>query len=210
MKLSVLLSAVLAAIILCNGPARADVVTFDDLSDGGGGTPISSPYHGLNWTNFGVLNTVLYPNPSGYKNGTVSAPNVAYNENGLPASISGTSPFTFNSAYFTAAWNDGLNVTVVGKLGGVAVLGDSTIFTVDTSGPTLETFDWTNVDEVDFSSIGGSQHPGFITPGFQFVMDNMTINEPVASAPEPSSVGMALLLGLGVLGAARRWRLPQR
>ena len=105
MKLTIVLSTVLTGMLLCAGRARAEVVTFDDLSDNGLGTPITGTYPGLTWTNFGVLNTTLFfLNPSGYQNGTVSAPNVAFNEGGLSAMTMG-SAFTFNSAYFTGAWN---------------------------------------------------------------------------------------------------------
>ena len=46
--------------------------------------------------------------------------------------------------------------------------------------------------------------------------NNFSVNQlsllttPMTSTPEPSSVGMSLLLGLGVIGAARRWKTTQR
>lgn len=115
------------------------------------------------------------------------------------------SPFTFNSAYFTAAWNDGLTIDVTGKLGGVTE--DATSFVVNTSGPTLETFNWTDIDELDFSSFGGVNH-GYTGNGTQFAMDNMTINGPVTATPEPRLllfliVGLACIVGVQRLNTAK-------
>jgi hypothetical protein len=205
MKRTISLSAVLAVLMLGGRPAWATtVITFDDLSDGGGGTPISSPYQGLDWTNFGVLNTpdfTVNDGPNGYANGTVSGPNVAYNESGTAAMTTGT-PFTFNSAYFTAAWNDGLTIDITGKLGGVTE--DTTSFVVNTSGPTLETFNWTDIDELDFSSFGGVNH-GYNGLGTQFAMDNMTINGPTTATPEPHLL-LFLIAGLSGIVAVQRWK----
>ncbi len=38
--------------------ARATVITFDDLTDNGSGTPIADGYSGLDWSGIYVLNTV--------------------------------------------------------------------------------------------------------------------------------------------------------
>jgi hypothetical protein len=203
MKLTNLLNVFLCVFLLCGITASAEVINFDDLTDNGSGTPITGVYHGLTWSNFYVLNTTLYPiNPSGYQNGTVSAPNVAYNGFGDAAMTMG-SVFDFNSAYFTAAWNDGLDITIVGKLGGVTE--DTTTFTVDTSGPTLETFNWTNIDELDFSSAGGVNH-GYSGAGTQFALDDMTING--TTVPEPHLL-LFLIVGLACMVGVQRWRLAK-
>lgn len=206
MKLTNVLHVFLGVFLLCGITASAEVLTFDDLSDSGSGTPIASPYHGLNWTNFYVLNTPDFTTnfgPSGYANGTVSGPNVAFNGGGLSAMT--MDPFNFNSAYFTGAWNDGLDITIVGKLGGVTE--DITSFTVNTSGPTLETFNWTNIDELDFSSAGGTPHAGYNGAGTQFAMDNMTINENVAT-PEPRLL-LFLIVGLACMVGVQRLRMAK-
>jgi len=49
-----------------------------------------------------------------------------------------------------------------------------------------------------------------IRPGDFAVNQLSLLTTSTTSTPEPSSVGMALLLGLGVIGAARRWRTTQR
>jgi hypothetical protein len=189
--------------MLCGRSAPAEVITFDDVSAPGFAILVPSPYHTLNWPNFNLVNTVLLAGPSGYQNGTVSSPNVAFNQGGSPAAITGASPFTFNSGDFTGGWNDGLTIKVVGKLGGVAVLGDSTTFAVNTSGPTLETFDWANVDELDFSSSGGTHNANFPFFGTYFVMDNVTINEGATATPEPD---LFVMVGLSGIFGVQRWK----
>jgi hypothetical protein len=201
MKVTLLSMAILVGSICFAGRARADVITFDDLS--ASEAPITGVYHGLTWTNFWVLNTTSL-GPSGYVNGTVSKPNVAFNAAGAPALTAG-SAFTFNSAYFTGAWNDGLSITVVGKALGVTL--DSITFVVGTSSPTLETFGWSGIDELDFSSGGGTPH-GYAGSGTQFAMDNMTINGSSA-VPEPRLL-LPLIAGFFGLISFHRFRLKRR
>lgn len=98
-----------------------------------------------------------------------------------------------------------MQVTVTGELNGVVV--DSTTLTVNTSGPTLETLNWTDVNKVVFQSSGGVP-VGF--EGYQFVLDNVKISPvPKASTdfaslrgvPEPSTWAL-MLLGFAGLGFA--------
>ena len=129
--------ALVFCLALPAAPAQAITLTFDDLSSG---TAVSNGYGGLStWYNFYALNTPTYQ-ASGYVNGTVSSPNVLYDGGGGGAYVYNSTPFTFNSAYFTAAWNNGLNVAVYGYDNGTLV--DSMNFTVNTYGPTRETFNW--------------------------------------------------------------------
>ena len=168
--------------------AQAVTVTFDDLPESVSPTEFTVPngYGGLNWSNFYYVDVNSISN-SGYANGMVSPTNVAYNGFGDPAFAS-DSRFTLNSAYFTGAWNDGLDIHVVGSLGGVTVY--TTDFLVNSTSPTLYTFNWAGLDNVAFSSSGGTDH-GYGGSGTQFAMDNLRINEPV---PEPSTL---LLLTAG-------------
>lgn len=123
---------------------------------------------------------------------------MAFNEFGTMAAVSdGT--FTFNGAYLTGAWNDGLNITVDGLLGGVQLYSETVV--ANTSGPIFFNFNYTGIDEVTFNSFGGTPH-GFPSggQGTQFAMDNFTLNQ----TPEPSTLILAALGGLALLAYRRR------
>jgi hypothetical protein len=185
--------------------AQATTLTFDDLPTPSAGTlAVPAGYGGLNWQNFGYLDPVdrYGTRDTGYLHGMISSPNVAYNRNDdvAPATISG-SQFTFDSAYFTGAWNDGLIIQVTGYSGGVLV--DNAAVTVDSTSPTLEVFNWSGIDELVFSTSGGVNH-GYGSGGEEFAVDNMTIDK----VPEPSALA---LLGIGALSLlAYDWRPRNR
>jgi len=192
-------------------PASARLITFDDLPDNSVYQGIPNPSAGFDWSpHFWYLDAADYPYPSGYQNGVVSAPNVAFNENGLPVSFSRrpSMPFELDSFYLAAAWRDGLEVTVTGELCSSAqtcVVVDSTTLTVSTSGPTLETFNWDDVNKVVFQSFGGVP-VGF--EGYQFVLDNLSVSSVPESSngafdavPE-SSTWTLMLVGFAGLGCA--------
>lgn len=190
----------LLAVVLPVVRVPAQTITFEDATCHDCGIPPG--YHGLNWANFYFANTAVLP-PSGYVNGVVSGTWVAFNANGTPADLlQGSSPFTLNSGYFTAAWNDGLTLNVTGYVGGIAT--DFASFILNTSGPQLLTFDWTNLDDVFFVTSGGT-NAGYIGTGTQFALDNLTVDQPV-TVPEPASM---TLFGTGLVslyGLARRRR----
>ena len=117
-QLILLAGAVVALGLATPGQAQT-LINFDDLNPGFG-SQIANGYAGLNWNNFYALNSSV-AGPSGYENGTISSPNVAYNAFGSAASISSATPFTLNSGYFTAAWNNGLNLEVIAQSGSSVV-----------------------------------------------------------------------------------------
>lgn len=85
-------------------PASAGLITFDDLPDNSVFQRIPNPYAGFDWSaHFLYRDGADYPYPSGYQNGVVSAPNVAFNGGGSngrphPRSIShGGRPIPLNS-----------------------------------------------------------------------------------------------------------------
>ena len=173
--------------------ATTTTLTFDNMATTFSSIP--GGYGGLNWNNWNTLDGGSI-SPSGYQNGVVSPPTVAYNAYGAPATFSAVSgTFTLDSFYVTAAWNNGLSVTVDGYSG--ATLEYSEMFTIDTSGPSFESFDWAGLTSVTLSTSGGTS-AGFQGAGTQLALDNLTISTGV---PEPSTWAM-MGLGFAVLGFA--------
>ncbi len=183
-----------AAVLLLSSISFAGTQTINFDSLPGDESPIPNGYAGFNWNNFYDVNPQII-GPSGYENGLVSSPNVAYNGYGTPANFTSTTAFTLVSGYFTGAWNDGLNIEVQG-FDQHGNLIDDTNFLVNTSGPTLETFNWSGLYDVNFISSGGVNH-GYGGSGTQFVLDNLTTSTSAPGVPEP---GTLVLLGTGVLG----------
>ena len=144
-----------------SGSGQGTIITFDDRP-ADISVPIENGYAGLNWNDFYVINSGDLPG-TGYETGVVTQPNAAYNGWANPASFNSANLFTLTSGDFTAAWYDE-RVTVNGVLNGV--VEDTATFNINTQSPTLETFNWSGINEVDFTSNGGSQ----------FVLDNLTLN----------------------------------
>lgn len=188
--------------------AQTELLTFENLPAAAinGASVIPNNYGGLQWQNFNYLDVLNYDvSPAGYNNANVSGTNVAFNANSNPAKITGTT-FDLDSAYLTGAWRDGLQVEVQGYVGGVLTYDNT--YTVNTSGPDLINFNYLGVDEVIFTSSGGTLNPAYHDPdrgaaAEQFAMDNLSITFPV---PEPSTIA---LLGLATLLLAFRY-LPHR
>ena len=191
------------ALLLAAAPAlvRADVINFSGLStdnfQNNPEAPIPNGYAGFNWSNFSSLNTLNDPNatPSGYSfaNTDSASPSVGFNLFGNPASISRATDFSFYGAFFTAAWRDGLQIDVTGYRDGQLVY--QKMFTVNSTGPTFEAFDFLNIDTLDFSSSGGTDHhwvpgaPQSHPPGTQFAIDDL-IFIPSASGVSPDGGGL--------------------
>jgi hypothetical protein len=195
----VFLPAFCLAALCAHSPA--ETLTFDDLT-----TPLTlvpSGYDGFNFTNF-YVDTPAGEKPSGYINGTVSPTSVIFNGYGLAASLASddNSAFTLNSFFLTAAIDDNLTVTVEGLLNNVVL--DTAVYNVSTFGPTLETLEWSGINEVSFASSGGTPDPIATTSGYQgiqFVLDNIKVN--ASPVPEPGAIGL-LATGLVSLAAVRR------
>ena len=186
--------------------AQATVITFDDLPEttypiywGS----IHDGYKSLNWYNFGYLD-VNQQNLgiTGYQNGVVSNPMVAFNQYGNPGAIYSDTAFTFNNAFLTAAWEEELNVSVRGYLNGAEKYFKNVV--LSTSAPTNVLFDFQNVDYLSFYSYGGITLTE--TDQNHFVMDNIVINEPLSplSVPEPSLVILGTLGFLGSFSLRKR------
>ncbi|MBD2576446.1 PEP-CTERM sorting domain-containing protein [Oscillatoria sp. FACHB-1406] len=177
------------------GALQAAVLTFDDVSNTSSADFINSNYGEFNWNNFGVVNRILHPG-SGYDRGTVSGNYTAFNAFADPASLSSLNLFDFNGAYLTAAWNNGLSVVVEGLKNGISLYSKTVV--VDTTSPTWFDFNFFGVDQLKFSSYGGTNPGNLGGAGTHFAMDNFTFNEK-KSVPEPAST--LGLLALGAMGA---------
>ena len=198
--------------LLCSsGAALADVLTFEDLTLAYYyGADIPSNYDGFQWANWYGADIPRYfqdfgVNGGAYPNAVISGNWVAYDGAGNAAEISSSAePFNLNSVYMTAAWNDGLQMEVQGFTG--ATLTYDNFYTVNTDGPTLLTFDYLGVTEVDFIPSGGTPNPVYASEGGggeNFAIDNLSIS-PV---PEPSTFS---LFGLAAVFALWRFRRSLR
>jgi PEP-CTERM motif len=196
-KIALVLSAGVLAIA---APASATVVNFDDLAGGFG--QVANGYNGLDWNNFFYLDGPAN-NPSGYAAGTVSTRNVAFNSFANPASITSTTDFFLGGAYLTAAWFDGLTIQVDAFNNGVAIWSQA--LSPSAAASTLFTFNNALVDEVRFTSFGGTQHAGYNGAGAHFALDNLFLNQAVnlGAVPEPASWAL-MIAGFGLVGSALR------
>ncbi len=172
------------------------LITFDDLI--GTGLPVPAGYYGLTWSNFYYLDGVAYGEPSGFVTGVVSTNNIAYNNNGTPASIVSSSPFNFLSTYMTAAWDDNLQVEVQGYAG--SVLSFDNIYALSATNPTFIALNYVGITSALFISSGGTPDFNYSGSGSgsEFAMDNVTIlptpTPPViAPTPVPTPMPMAVL-----------------
>lgn len=142
---------------------RTLTLTFDDLSEGDGFTPILGIYMGLDFSdNNYVINGDTYG--GGYGAGTVSHPNVIFNANGKPASIKSTTSFDAVSLYATSGFLDNNVVTFTGTYQG-NVIG-STQATLSTTYPTQVNLGFTGIDRLSYS-----------TSMLNIGIDNLVVNE---------------------------------
>jgi opacity protein-like surface antigen len=194
-----LLGALALSAALLAGSAQAATITFDDR---GQDRQVLTTYEGLEWTNMETMKGNLWGNHTGYAKGVVSPKNIAFNGEAVGvskvAAVDG-STFNFESAYFTAAWLNGLKLKITGLLNGVTV--ESTTLTLSRSGPQLFDAHWMGIDELTFESYIDE----CTTKGRQFVMDNLNISSGV---PEPSTwaVMMVGFAGIGMMIRSTRGR----
>lgn len=196
-------------ILFCTATLYPDVITFDDVPGADPQTDwnsVENGYGGLNWNMVLVIHESyanLWEPGSGYSNGLVSGEWVAFNLFAEPATVSSSESFTFNGAYLTAAYNNGLSIDVVGIREG-AELFNQTV-TVSTVSPTWFDFNFADINEVTFSSHGGTHFLGQGNGLTHFVMDNFTYNEVApgtTSVPEPGTLALlctSLVLSWGLL-----------
>ena len=200
-KLCLLLCGVF---LLFTVPENADaaLLTFDNITKEYDGTV--QEYGGLKWVNVNVLRKDFFKDKfninSGFENGVVSGTYVAVNDYARTASIlSDGNPFTFQGTYLTAAWNTGLQIAVSGKLNGEKKYQRT--ITVDADRGTWFNINFSGIDELVFSSFGGT-NAGLGWKGKHFVMDDFTYSRCVHT-PIPSTV-LLLISGLTGLAVLRK------
>jgi hypothetical protein len=181
---------------------RGDVLDFEDVLAENGYIP--DGYGGLDWANFGVMRGDCNPG-SGFDTGTVSGDYVAFNAWAKPASITSSGIFDFDGAYLTAAWRDGLNITVAGYENDSLLY--STTVVVDTTGPMWFDADdkYNGINRLEFDSFGGTDV--FLnSSGEHFAMDDFefTRSDPISN-PSPGALLLGSI-GAGLVGWLRKRR----
>lgn len=171
---------------LCSSLASAGVVGFDDLA-GDDSTYIANGYQGFDWGNLGVLDASAWPG-SGYANGGVSGPNVAFNHGGATVTISKAGGFDFLGAFFTSAWYD-QELSFEGSRNGQLLFATEASWVIDTLAPQWIALDWRGIDTLTIYNSSGTQ----------WAMDDFTF----AEVPEP---GTLALFGVAAAGWMARRR----
>lgn len=184
-----------ACLLLITSASFASVITFNNLP--GNGTAIPNGYAGLNWNNFYDMNLLTPVNGGAYNGGVPAMSSYAFNKAGAVATFGSTGTFTFTSAWLGTEWANHLGLEVLGLLDGKIV--DRTILVLNAGAPTLQSFNWSGIDEVKFSPLGTATSKGTL----QFEMSSLVIN---TSTPEPASL---LLLMSGLALGVTRLRNPR-
>ena len=192
------------------GVGNATVLTFDDITVNN--NKLIGEYGGLTWgNNFYYTDGSDQPAYSGYSAMNFGETNksVGYNGSGDSVTITSNTTFDFTGAYFTAAWQNGLKVSVSGQRydsqnGNYYDIIDTDFFLSvgeieDDENFSLNApfwFDATGFEDInrlEISTIAGEDaYVKDNSNGKIFVIDNVTINE--NAVPEPATI---LLLGVG-------------
>ncbi|MCK5269682.1 MAG: hypothetical protein KAJ46_02810 [Sedimentisphaerales bacterium] len=191
--------AIMALLLFAVGslPLQGGVLDFDNVLAKNGYIP--GGYGGFGWANFGVVCGDCIPG-SGFDTGTVSDDYVAFNAWAEAASITSSDKFNFNGAHLTAAWRNGLNITVAGYEDDTLLY--STTVVVDTTGPAWFDADdkYNGINRLEFDSFGGTDV--FLnSSGEHFAMDDFEFT-PISN-PAPGALLLGSI-GVGMVGWLRR------
>jgi hypothetical protein len=156
-------------LVCSNGAA---ILTFDTLN---ASTAVPNGYNNINWTN-----AYVYTNPtntSGYYTGIVSRPNAINNKNGNPMTMTSAngSLITLNFLTVAAAWQDDLQLTVIGYRSDAVIVNNT--YTLQVFTVSYLTFTgYTGLDNITFITSGGTENPVVSGGGMQFAMDNICLS----------------------------------
>ncbi|MGL5081612.1 MAG: PEP-CTERM sorting domain-containing protein [Microcoleaceae cyanobacterium] len=207
--------SIIAGVILLSltlpSKAHGIVLDFENIQD-------LNNYGGLTWLNFAAIDEVDVGNikagnkpavfeQSGFNNFNQNGGGVGgalrVNPDLKPTAvgiIKRDEPFTFNSISLTAAWNNGLKITIRGLLSGQSIHSEELL--VNTTEPTQFIFDkFIGIDELQFTSFGGIDiATGRPSQRTQFIIDDLAFNASNEPIPEPLTIlGSLSALGIGVL-----------
>ena len=189
--------------------AHATVLTFDDINPAETiNDSVPNVYGGLDWSNINFRNSgptrdpaaggTAIANNGGYANGRVSGDFVGFNVDGGYGIVSSASDFTFNGAYFTAAWQSGLNIRVQGYENDTIMYSKDIIVNYDKSN--YFNFNFVGINKLYLSSFGGKDNCCYNYSGTEFAIDNFT----VSAVPVPGAVWLLGSALVGLMGFSRR------
>jgi hypothetical protein len=154
-------------------------------------------YGGLSW-NAGVIDGQAAFGKTapdcGYITGITSGKQTAFNGGGKALGFSAEGTFTFKSAQMTAAWSAELTVDVYGYRDGKRVYHETVV--INDKAPTLEVFNFKNVDEVKMKPSGAVIDPDQPYTGNHFVLDDAVITK-LTSAPTPEHAAPSVVHAFG-------------
>lgn len=160
----------------CTAPRT--LITFDDLPSTTTQSLVSNGYFALNWLNvyYSYVNSQV--TGSGYYTALSSGLYDALNGYGNTMTITSAPGAVFNISSFiaAAAWNDNLQLSMIGKRNGTTIYSQNIILQVTSLA--VVTLNWTHVDAVSFSTSGGTVNSRFAGrySGNQFAMDNLCVD----------------------------------
>ena len=147
------------------------LITFDDLSTGG---QIPPGYFNMIWDNANYHNRTTHGVSSGYYTATVSGNYISYNANGnsMHIRLFNGSLLTLKSAVIAAAWNDNLQLEIVGYRSDSVIINRT--FTLQVfEGQYLNFTGYSRLNKVSFSSFGGTRNSNVRGDGHFFAMDDL-------------------------------------
>jgi cell division septation protein DedD len=175
-----------ACLAVLAAQVKAEIATFDDL-----GVPSDKftlltlvDYKGLRWSGIDVVNGAheFFDNlpGCGYRTGIVSGGYVAIMANRFSREAQISSPpgkwFDFRGVHLTAAWRNGLTVSLEGFRAGTRLYSE--VVVVNTAQPTRFTFDFSGIDTLQIRSSGGVDagicQEKACRPGPEVAMDNFS------------------------------------